>query len=304
MAYDLPTVPDDKTNFFRTRLLREVSNFFKWEGLEELGVPVDHIEHELITRGRLMFFSDEDFGYLLLPGSFHGYNIYRERLIGRPVTPTGTDFSFKEKTIIYNYNQKAITDLTQACVLLDNMRGGESLITIIDFYAVRMAMVWQSFDTNLLWQNLPVIISVENENVRLSIEKLLENVWAGKPLVVKDTMLKLTEDTVRFGVADVNMILKELFDAYQELYNDFKALVGIQSSAVDKQSGVSESETSSNNQHIQTALQVMLSQRQKFCTLVNSIYNLNLSVSYQGEGGQEHGKSDNRTMQRIEYSDI
>lgn len=300
MAYDLPTVPDDKKNFFRLRLIREVSQLFQWKGLEELGVPVDRIEHDLILHGRLLFFSDDNYGHLLLKGTAHGNNLYNEPIMARPIAQTTepTTLNFSEKSIIYTYNQKDMVDLSSSCVLLDNMLFGESLLSIIDFYATRMAMTWMSFDTNLLWQNLPPIISVQDPNTRLSIEKALSDIWAGKPVVIKDDSLKFTDETVKVGLVEVKMILKELFDAYQELYNDFKAQVGIQSTAVSKQSGVTESESTSNNQQVRTALQVMLSQRQKFCKLVNQVYGLSLSVDIiqdESEGGEGDGEGHNRT---------
>ena len=300
MAYDLPTVPDDKKRFFRLRLIREVSQLFQWNGLEELGIPVDRIEYDLIEHGRLLFFPDDNYGHLLLRGTAHGHNIYNDPITARPIANTTqpTPINFSEKTIIYTYNQKEVVDLSQSCVLLDNMLFGESLIHVIDFYAHRMAMVWMSFDTNLLWQNIPPIISVQSPDTRLSIEKALNDIWSGKPVVIKDEALKFTQDNITVGLADVPMILKELFDAYQELYNDFKAQVGIQSTAVDKQSGVTEAESTSNNQQVRTALQVMLSQRQKFCRLVNKVYGLSLSVDViKDEGGQEDGESDNRTTE-------
>ena len=307
MAYDLPTVPGDKKEFFYKRLLREVSNFFVWKGLEELGIPVDYVERELITRGRMMFFEDDQFGHLILPCSATGRNLYNEPVMARSVaTTTEEAIKWGEKKIVYIHNQKMMTDKTNTCLLLDNMYGAESLHEVLDFYATRMGMVWQSFDTNLLWQNLPVIISVQSEPVRLSIEKLLQDVWKGKPAVVKDDMLKISEESVRYGIAEVPIILKELFDAYQELYNDFKAQIGIQATAVDKQSGVSDQESSSNQQHVKTALQVMLSQRQHFCNLANTYYGLNLSVSIneaEEEGGQD-GESDNRTSELSEDSNV
>jgi hypothetical protein len=302
MAYDYPTVPDDKKSFFRKRLIREVSNFFVWKGLDEIGIPVDRIEHDLITLGRLMFFEDDKFGYLLIPASPTGYNIYNEPTQSRAITPSGTaNFDFGTKTILYGYSQLDVVDRKQTCILLDNMLFGESLHTIIEFYATRMAMVWLSFDTNLLWQNLPPIISTSTPDTRLSIEKAINDIWSGKPVIVKDEALKFTDETVRVGLVEVDMKLKELFDVYQELYNDFKAQIGLQASAVDKQSGVTETESSSNTQHLRTALQVMLSQREKFCKLANKVYGLNLSVGVQEEeGGHDDGTSDDGTSQRIE----
>ena len=306
MAYNLPTIPDDKRDFFRRRLIREVSNFFKWEGLEELNIPVDLMEYNLITLGRLMFFSDDTFGYVMLPANFKGYNMYNEPTLSRAITPQGSDsFGFGEKNIIYFYTPGEV-DISTSCVLLDNMLYGESLFRIIEFYSQRMAMAWQTFDTNLLWQNLPAVISVQNESTRLSIEKALDDIWTGRPVLIKDEQLKLSEgDNVQFGLAEAPIILKELMDAYQEIYNDFKATIGISATAVDKQSGVSDVEASSNDQHVRTALEVMYSQRKKFCRLVKKVYGLDINVTMQGESEvSEDGESDDRASELSEDPDF
>lgn len=306
MAYDLPTIPGDKTAHFRQRLTREVSNMFSWQGLKELNIPVDRMEYMLITTGRLMFFPEQTYGYLVLPANATGFNIYEEPTRSRAIAPDGSKtFDFGERTVIYGYTPEPF-DPSTSCVLLDNMLFGESLAMIIEFYARRLAMIWASVDTNLLWQNIPPIISVANDNVRLSIEKVLSDIYAGKPLVVKDEMLKLGNDSVQVGLVDVPFIANELMDAYQEVYNDFKTMVGIKASAVDKQSGVTETESSSNEQHVQTALDVMLSQRKKFCDVVNKVYGLSISVDVvkHEEGGADDGKGDDRAGKLPEDSGV
>lgn len=306
MAYDLPTIPGDKIDHFRRRLIREVSNMFAWKGLEELNIPVDRMEYNLITTGRLMFFPEPTYGHLILPANATGYNLYNEPTRSRAIAPDGSQtFDFGERTIIYGYTPEPFATAS-SCVLLDNMLFGESLHTIIEFYARRLALIWASLDTNILWQNLPPIISVANDNVRLSIEKVLSEIYAGKPLIVKDDMLKLGNDSVQVGLVDVPIIAKELLDTYQEVYNDFKQMVGIKASAVDKQSGVTETESTSNDQHIRTALDVMLSQRQKFCKVVKKVYGLTITVDVvkNSEEVQDDGESDDRAGQLSEDSGV
>ena len=63
MARKLPVIPDQKVQFFRDKLVREVTNLFKWTGLPE-EIPVDYLEYSLITHGKVMFFYDDELGYL------------------------------------------------------------------------------------------------------------------------------------------------------------------------------------------------------------------------------------------------
>ena len=57
---ELPVV-----EFYRNKLLREISQLFKWEGLPE-EVPYDYLEKALVQSGRAMFFYDDKYGYMTL----------------------------------------------------------------------------------------------------------------------------------------------------------------------------------------------------------------------------------------------
>lgn len=317
MAKSGPTVAGDKEQYFRRRLLREVSNFFKWKGLEELGIPVDVIERDLLEKGRLIFFKDPTFGYLITSGSVTGQNIYSMPTRARPIPTVSSSvdgegnpvvFTFNELRVISQYDLQDIEksqepiNHDQVCVILDNMLYGENILEVIKFYSVRFDMIWKSMDTNLLWQNLPPIIVVKDKNLEMSINSVLYDMWGGKPAVLVDPNLSLTKETLQAGIIDIPIKQKELFDAYQELYNDFRAQVGIRATAVDKQSGVTEQESTSNEEQLKTALQVMLSQRQEFCRIVNKIYGLQLSV--EGIGGAGDGESNNRTEKPTEQREF
>jgi hypothetical protein len=317
MAKSGPTVKGDKKQYFQRRLMREVSNFFKWDGLEDLGIPVDVIERNLLEKGRLIFFKDPTFGYLITTGNITGQNIYSMPTRATPIPNVSSSvdgdgnpviFSFNELRVISQFDLKDMENAgdsinhDQVCVVLDNMLNGENVIDIVDFYCDRFDMIWKSMDTNLLWQNLPPIIAVKDNNLMMTINSVLNDIWSGKPVVVVDSTLSFTKETMQAGIIDIPIKQKELFDAYQELYNDFRAQVGIRATAVDKQSGVTEQESTSNEEQLKTALEVMLSQRQEFCRIVNKIYGLKLSV--QAIGGVSDGESNNRTEKPTEQSKL
>lgn len=279
MARNTPTIPDDKFQFFSEKLIREVSNLFVWEGLPD-EIPVDYLEHSLVRDGRVMFFKDEDaFGYMALSATVRGYNIY-----GKPVEAVSTapntqgDNNYFKRLIVQSY----VKDISpeDGCVLIENMYNGQSLMSIINFYAARMTNVQKAFDTNALWQNLPVMWAVPDSKTKLSIEKLFEDIASGKPWVIVDQQLQaIGKEGVSAGAVEVPFLLDKLFDVQNEIYSAFKATVGINTSGADKKERLVVDEAKSNDQAIQTCLQIMLSQRQKACMEINKLYGLNVSVN-------------------------
>lgn len=303
MVYSLPTVPDNKKQFFRNKLLREVSNLFKWEGDLEKYIPLDYLEYYTIVHGRVMLFDNEEYGYLALPCTGYGFDPYGRITQAQSIalgdkTPMGVH----KRNVVRETPPEGVTDV---CVVLDNMLFGESLTSIIDFYAERMAMTWQTMDTNILWQNLPPIIQVDGDDTRLSIEKLLNDIWKGKPAIVVDKMMKLDSDNIKTQVFDVPPLFNELYKQFQQIYSSFKEDVGINALGTVKESGVTTEEATANAQGTQTALQIMLGQRQRFCEQLKDVYGLNVTVSVIGqEGGEENGDSNGGTEDTDEGEEL
>ncbi len=304
MAYRLPTLPDDKINFYREKLFREVSNLFIWKNVPN-EIPTDYLERTLVRHGRVMFFYDGDvYGYMALRAGIRGFNIYEQPTHAFAVAPNDQSLPYNyERTIVHKYNEEIGKD--KSCVLINNMYGGESLWNIVDHYAYRLALIQQAFDTNALWQNIPVLMSVSDDNVRLSLEKMFSDIFTGKPWIVIDKVLTLKE-AMQAEPITVDFILDKLYDVKNEVYNEFKQTIGINASAVEKRERVLVDEVTSNEQITETCLEIMLKQRKIACEEIKKVFGLNITVDYIGsrekeeqatdeqpfEGGVDNGSSD------------
>lgn len=298
----LPVVPEDKVSFYRRKLIREVSNLFKWEGLPE-EIPVDYLEQTLIKSGRVMFFYDERaYGYMALEGNVRGFNLYNQPTQAYSVCANDigipTNYS---RTIMHKYDNDIPKD--DACVLINNMYNGESLQEIIDHYAYRLALVQQAFDTNALWQNIPVIFSTDNNETKISIDKLFEDIMTGKPWIVVDKTLLAKENGLQTEAVEVPFLLDKLYDSKNEIYNEFKMTIGLNTSGADKKERLLVDEVNSNKESTETCLEIMLSQRKIACEEINRVFGLNVTVGEgfteeeEGEGeevGDNGAKNDSR----------
>lgn len=297
---NMPTIPDHKLNFYREQLYRELSHMFKWEGLPS-SIPVDYLERNLIRHGRVMMFEDEEIGLDILRAEVIGFNRH-----GKPVQARSNVDSTHELIQVIERKVKRLTDSENVefnpledCVLISNMYNGESCKDIVDHFAERLAIVQLAFDTNLMWQNRPFIFPVENQDTKLSIEKLFADIFSGKPFTIVDKNLVMFNQNGEVGIKlDVPFIADKLLDIRNELMMKFRETVGIDTAGVDKAERVLTGEIEANEQHTMTVLQIMLEQRQIACENINAFFGLNVSVGIhkpKKKEGEDYGTGDGGT---------
>ncbi len=284
---------DDKVNFFREQLFREVSNLFEWEGLPE-GIPADYLEKQLVRGGRVMFFTEpETFGYMALPCSVMGHNVYQQPLEAMATTPNQEGHKVNRKRkIAYCYTPSLNLDPASMCVVINNMPGGESLIDIVEFWARRMALLIQAFDTNTIWQNAPAIFRVGDKNLKLTIEKMYDEIITGKPFVIVDQAMLGDQGLAQVTDIRQDFYLDKLLDTFNEVRAKFRETVGIQTPGADKAERLLTDEVNSNEQARETALAVMLAQRERACEEIKKLFGLDITVTVRKE--EENGQGDNR----------
>ena len=292
----LPTLPDDKINYYREQLYQQLSHMFMWDGLPST-VPNDYIERNLVRYGYLLFYKDENIGLDVLRATVLGWNRHDLPVLARTWTTTTNNEVHPqiERTIKYlSDSEDSIEqfDATKDGVLIMNMAFGENCTTIVDHFAQRLALVQQAFDTNLLWANVPYIFQTSSDETKLSIEKLFSDIFTGKPFTIVDKEL-FVDNKDRTGVpTDITFIGKDLLDVQNEIMMRFKQSVGFDTSGVEKAERVLQAEIDSNTQHTKSVLQIMLEQREKACEAINAFFGTNISVALVGQRELEEAQDE------------
>ena len=303
---NMPTIPDDKLAFNREQLYRELSHMFVWEGLPST-IPRDYLERTLVRHGNVMFYYDDNIGLDILRAEVLGLNRHEQ-----PTKARSSVHSTVEILDTVERNIKRLTDSDNAIeefdqnkdsVLISNMEKGQSCKVIVDHFAERLALVQQALDTNLLWQNIPYIFQVVDDDMKLSIEKLFREIFKGKPFTIVDKHL-LASNRDSTGVpSGIEFIGDKLMDTRNEIMMKFRETVGIDTVGVDKAERLITSEADSNEQHTKTVLQIMLEQRQIACENINAFFDTNITVNVVGadlleehqKDGEEDGTGDSGT---------
>lgn len=287
-----PTLDDNKINFYREQLYRELSHMFEWEGLPST-VPQDYLERNLIRNGYVLYYEDDNIGQDVLVASPTGFNRHNLPTHAHSVINT-TDSTIQHTQV--SRNIKRLSDGGNVVeefnprtdgVLISNMYRGESMREIVNHYAERLALAQQAFDTNLLWANIPYIFQTDSQDTLLSIQKMFASIFNGEPFIIVDKNLFL-DNKDRTGVPTaIPFIGKELMDVQNEIMMKFRQTVGFNTAGVDKAERVNTLEVKSNDQHTKTVVQIMLEQRQIACDNINAFFGQNVSVRLVGAEEQE-----------------
>ena len=277
-----PTIPDDKLDYYREQLFRQLSHLFIWENLPST-IPQDFIERTLVRQGQALFYKSKEIGHDVLYCTSTGYNRHNMPVEARTYTPNTTNQSFQvERRIRYLSDYDGVEndfDEYQDGVLIRNMEFGQSSREIVDHFATRLYLAQQAFDTNLLWANIPYIFQTSSDDVRLSIERMFSSIFKGEPFIIVDKDLFIDNKDKTGEPTNIPFIVKDLFDVKNEIMMDFHQTVGIDTAGVEKAERTNTLEIQSNTQYTKTVLQIMLEQREKAVEAINKFFGLNISVS-------------------------
>lgn len=297
-------------NFYKEQLLRELGQMFRWKNLPD-SVPEDYLERTLVRSGYGLFYYSEDIGIDFLKCTATGYNRHNQPTQARTWTPNTGDTSFNVTRTIKRLTdgEIAVSEFNQENdgVLIQNMEYNQNMQYIVDFYAKRLAKAQNAFDNSLTWANIPYIFQTDNDDSKLSIERMFESAQEGKPFVIADKSL-FKDNKDRAGVpTSIPFIGKELMDTLNEIMMKFRETVGFNTAGVDKAERVNTLEIESNDEHTYSVLSIMLKQRQIAVKSINTFFNLSIEVGiaaemdieqiepeFEDEGGEEDGGTDNR----------
>lgn len=287
---NVPTIPDEKLQYFKELLARELSHMFEWENLPAT-VPRDYLERYLIRHGYVLFYESEEIGHDVLICEVTGYNRHDRATDARTYTPNRSmeQVTLNRKLRYLTESDDVIEDFDpkRDGVLIRNMEAGQSAWEIIEHFAERLALAQQAFDTNLLYANMPYIFQTSTKDTRMSIEKMFADMFEGKPFIITDKELFMDNKDKSGEPTNIPFNAKDIYDVKNEIMMDFHRTIGQKTAGVDKAERVNTLEVKANDQSTLTVLQVMRLQREMAVEAINAFFGLDVSVKVTGEQDED-----------------
>lgn len=252
--------------FFFSTFFELALNRFKWKNLPP-EIDPRMMELNIIQAGSAVFFYDELRGFCCLPGAWSGINYQGNPTDYQVVTPTGfaPTLDMEEGTIIWN----------------NFLRSSDFPILLL--FADKIAEVYQTAEINTRGQKHPIVVVVDEESQRLTLENAYAKLDGNHPVIYLKNKNGLIDKfkTIDAQVPFIAPQLMEIADHYMEL---FLKWLGVKIPNITKKNKVGAMEQRDTNAVTWQLRNRGLHSRQIAAEEINRRWNLGLEVEFDEEG--------------------
>ena len=255
--------------YYRKYLFQKLLSVFDWT------IPPlwsrDYFLYILFGYGFISIFDSGPEYYGVIPQrcGLYGYNLFylpTKIRVTNPLLPT-----FNE--LVINEN----------CAVLKINANYTGVLDIVDYYAVKLAMISADIESNLFNSKLSYVFTVQNQAAANAVKKLYDQIAQGNPAVVMDKNLRAEDgsslwETFQQNVKQ-NYIVSDLLEDMRRIENDFCCKVGIPSTNTEKRERMSTTEVTRNDIETDSLVNSWLTRLNDDIAKANELFqNLNLSV--------------------------
>lgn len=156
---------------------------------------------------------------------------------------------------------------------------------IIQHYTISLAeVVLSRFSLTMQAKIITFFLGDENDE---SINNLVNDLYNGSPIVKAGKFFDPNEHIYHMQSDNISQNFNELKREYQNIIGELNNMLGINSLAVEKTSGVSDVEAKSNRSFITSVANIKLESRNHALKKLNKRYNLDLKAIYNDEVASE-----------------
>ena len=255
--------------YFRKYLFQKLLSGFEWE------IPKtwsrDYFLYTLFGWGAVAIFDSgaDKFGVIPQRCGIYGYNVFYMPIHARVANPLLPDITE--------------LDIDVNCAILRVNPNFTGVLDVVDYYAVKMAMVSADIESVLFNSKLAYMFTVGNQNAAQSFKKAYDQIAQGTPAVVVDKSLLREDGTKTWEVFQQNLsqnyIVPDMLEDMRRIENDFCCKVGIPTTNTEKRERMSESEVTRNDIETEALIDGWLERLNDGIDKANSLFPaLNLSV--------------------------
>lgn len=236
-------------------------SMFEWKNLPPT-VDARFLELTLFEDGQIVFFKDEELGYLCLQCAVNGgFNVYR--------IPTN------RRAYAVNGYQKNLTE-NDSVIIYNNFLHTNSMLDVRNF-AERLYNIDRAIDVNINAQKTPILIKCD-EQQRLTMLNTYQQYDGNQPVIFGDKAL----NTNAFQVLNTGapLVADKLYVLKTQLWNECLTYLGISNINVQKKERLITDEVTRNQGGTIASRYSRLEARRQACDQINRMFGLNVSCDY------------------------
>lgn len=261
-------------------------SMFEWKNLPDT-VDARFLELTLFEDGQIVFFKDEELGFLCLQCAVNGgFNVYR--------IPTN------RRAYASNGYQKNLTE-NDSVIIYNNFLRTNSMLDVRNF-AERLYNIDRAIDVNINAQKTPILIKCD-EQQRLTMLNTYQQYDGNQPVIFGDKAL----NTNAFQVLNTGapLVADKLYTLKTQLWNECLTYLGISNINVQKKERLITDEVTRNQGGTIASRYARLEARRQACDQINRMFGLNVECNYRedyrditldveyGIGTDSEGRSNN-----------
>ena len=236
-------------------------SMFEWKNLPPT-VDARFLELTLFEDGQIVFFKDEELGYLCLQCAVNGgFNVYR--------IPTN------RRAYAVNGYQKNLTE-NDSVIIYNNFLRTNSMLDVRNF-AERLYNIDRAIDVNINAQKTPILIKCD-EQQRLTMLNTYQQYDGNQPVIFGDKAL----NTNAFQVLNTGapLVADKLYTLKTQLWNECLTYLGISNINVQKKERLITDEVTRNQGGTIASRYARLESRRQACDQINRMFGLNVECNY------------------------
>lgn len=197
---------------------------------------------------------------------------------------------------------KVFTEITYAddcktgdfVVLKNKLFNFQDDMQIIDFYATQLSEIMLSRFSIIMQTKIMTFFlgDIGDETTN----KLIEDLFNGNPVSKVSHLFDPKEQIVTVNNGNASAFLSELKREYQNNVSELNNMLGINSLAVDKNSGVSDTEANSNTAFTSSVANICLEARNQPLSKLNKRFGYNLQAVYNDDVASEFNSIVNQNI--------
>ena len=236
-------------------------SMFEWKNLPDT-VDARFLELTLFEDGQIVFFKDEELGFLCLQCAVNGgFNVYR--------IPTN------RRAYAVNGYQKNLTE-NDSVIIYNNFLRTNSMLDVRNF-AERLYNIDRAIDVNINAQKTPILIKCD-EQQRLTMLNTYQQYDGNQPVIFGDKAL----NTNAFQVLNTGapLVADRLYELKTQLWNECLTYLGISNINVQKKERLITDEVIRNQGGTIASRYSRLEARRQACEQINRMFGLDIECNY------------------------
>ena len=250
---------------------------YKWNGLPN---TIDERFLELTLCGKngtVLFFNDENIGFLALPCTMSGrFNVY--------------NIPIQRRAYAVNGYQATRDDTNSVIIYSNQLHNGMSVYNRLVQYAKDLYLIDSIIMVNVNAQKTPLML-LADEKQMLTLKNLYMKYDGNQPFIFGDRN-DLNPNSIQALVTGAPYVADKLYELKQNIWNEVLTFLGVPNVQVTKKERMITDEVNRGLGGVFASRYSGLLSRQQACDQINEMFGLNLSVEYRNEAETDNVKAE------------